>query len=210
MFISKGVKLENGDILRLGKKLFKIVRIELESQESKKKFLKKAKRKSEFGKEKEKVQANKMANSETTRVKERTLPQFQKEITEEEETPEMTYPTEQVREKILDSMESSQHNTTNINNTEGDLPPAPTTAMQPKKKKPETHPEATSKDHDLQKIGGKVNKTEGGDHQPKRRQKLIEKKNSQSYSLSGSEIDLSGVFNAEHNEFIKVMVKPPL
>ena len=208
--VTKGVKLENGDIFRLGKKLFKVVRIELESLESKKKFLKKAKRKSEFGKDR--LLTNKLAYSETTRIKERTLP-LEKETRPREKQKDFTIQTDSAQKEMLEHSGSTQNNTTNVNNTEGMIQPERTDEhllMFSKKRIHET--EVIRKKDSFGDIKQKLVKTELDETREEAVKKIknvinfnIEDK--QSYSISGSEIDLEGVYHAEQNEFIKVMVE---
>lgn len=209
----------------MGKKLFKIIRIELESLESKNKFLKKAKRKSEL--KKKKSISKKIECSETTRIKERTLALENKEESKEGDNGEskennvsdkigncdITIQTDKIQQKVLESSISSQNNTTNINNTEGNM--MSEEMSQPLlsfRKKLVNQTEVISKNDDLEIMKSKLVRTEN-DEQENTEKKNIERvidldpEERQSYSISGSEIDLEGVYNAEDNEFIKVMVR---
>jgi hypothetical protein len=211
--------------MRLGKKLFKIIRIELESLESKNKFLKKAKRKSEIKKNKNLLK--KIECSETTRIKERTLIMDNKEEKEEptkdalneksrkdlKENDNMTIQTDKIQQQVLESSISSQNNTTNINNTEGNL--MNDEMGQPLisfRKKLVNQTEVISKNDDLEVLKSKLVRTENDENDNKEKKNIdrvidLEHEDHKSYSISGSEIDLDGVYNAEENEFIKVMVK---
>lgn len=208
------MRLENGDIFRLGKKLFKVIRIELESLESKKKFLKKAKKKTEYGKDR--LVSNKLAYSETTRIKERTIPSKRSKLSDDKSVKDFkeddkffTIKTDNIQKEMLKKERGTQINTTNINNTDGSFDFEDNKLFLKKKFKQNT--EVISKDDENFKIQIKNIKTELDETMKENKLNIkniinlgVEEKDLQ--SISGSEIDLEGVYNAEQNEFIKVMV----
>jgi hypothetical protein len=194
--------LENGDIIRLGKKLFKIIRIELESLKSKQKFLKKAKRKSEFGKER--ILSNRLAYSETTRIKERTLEIEEKNIKENDQS----IKTKNAQKDMLELTEGTRFNTTNINNTEESQ-----IHHNGFKKKENNQTEVVNEnenknDFNMRKVQTELDEDMDGKLKNFRKVMHLNIDNKSKISVSGSEIDLEGVFNAEENEFIRVMVNP--
>jgi hypothetical protein len=188
--------------MRLGKKLFKIIRIELESLKSKEKFLKKAKRKSEFGKER--LLSNKLAYSETTRIKERTLEIDN--IEKEKKEKDKSIRTENVQKDMLKQTNGTRYNTTNINNTEGN----DSKSIEFKKKEnnqTEVIQENENEyDFRVRKVKTELDDTIDGNNNQFNNVMHLDIDQKSKVSVSGSEIDLDGVFNAEQNEFIRVMV----
>ena len=205
---SQGVKLNNNDILRIGKKLFKIWRIEIESNQSKEKFLKKAKKVSVFGKNDISVNLNhKIVQSNTTRFKEDDL--LSKIISKKrKKEKEKTFETDNLRKEMLFNLSESKLNTSNINNTEGfvekKIAIIQTLQNQTKEEQNEnsTFGKSEIKKMKTENLDDKEN-IQDIDH-PKMPNK--NEKNFRNSMISESEIDLEGVYSAEHNEFIKVMV----
>lgn len=189
--------------MRLGKKLFKVIRIELESKKSKQKFLKKAKRKSGFAKEN--LFQHKLAHSETTRMQEKPVLGVPAEITRNPD--EKTILTQDAQIQILEATEGTQLNTTNINNTE-EIPS--TTQCQKKNHTEQAEPERA----DLELAPRRANTDLDAQVESKLKDFAktvhLNVKDLMRESVSGSEIDLEGVFNAEKNEFIRVMVSHEL
>ena len=138
---NKGVKLKNEDVIRIGKKLFKVIRIELDSRKSKATFLKRARKKSEIGLPKS--LPSKLDNSETRRFNpnlrnnligsnlDNRKPNCEilDQISDKQNgnkkklnmQKEQTMETELARKRMLRGLENSNMNTSNINNTEGGI-----------------------------------------------------------------------------------------
>ena len=245
-------------MIRVGKKLFKIWRIELESSRSKEQFLKKAKKVSDYGKHQ--VLSSKLAYSETTRIKNKKSMKEDNTELELREKNDKTIESEFARKKMISNISDSKLNTSYINNTEGEILrkkiknqtdqniSCNTKFNNLKCSKNKSMMEMNNLEDDtgrkqenfngcnikvksceeeqnnsfvqvqVKKVGegsqkeSKQNLNEGSRPvpQPEKEKEVkdwlklsLEENNIQ---VSGSEIDLEGIYSAEHNEFIKVMV----
>ena len=167
---------------------------------SKQKFLKRAKRKSEFGKDR--ILSNRLAYSETTRIKEKTLDIEEKNINDIEKS----IKTENAQKDMLELTDGTKFNTTNINNTEeSDI-------MQHEFKKKENNQTEVINENEyeqdlkVRKVQTQMDETMDEKLKQFRNVMHLNVDHKSKISVSGSEIDLEGVYNAEQNEFIRVMV----